>query len=107
MHDCPAIRQGAYWRASEQRAAAHHDTVIAPRTAALNSPSREGSGGRLNFVPTSMVPGGATRRPSAATARPADTAAPVVAMPPPTNTSVQGIPADFSASIAMLRTLQG
>src|SRR5229473_3352441 len=44
---------------------------------------------------------------SAATARPAETAAPVVAMPPPTKTSVQAMPAAFSASIAVLRTLQG
>src|SRR5689334_11019349 len=55
-------------------------------TLECSTTSREGRGGRPNFAPTSMLPGGATRRPSAATARPADTAAPVVVMPPPTNT---------------------
>ncbi|MEJ1975560.1 MAG: hypothetical protein WDN49_05200 [Acetobacteraceae bacterium] len=42
------------------------------------------------------MPGGATRRLSAATASPAETAAPIVGTPPPTNTSVHGIPASSS-----------
>jgi len=68
--------------------------------------SESGSRGSPYRRPTSRVPTGATLYAKGATAKPAETAAPMAVIPPPIKTSLQGIPALSSNLVASVRTPQ-
>src|SRR3984885_7153995 len=68
--------------------------------------SESGRRGSPYRCPTSRVPTGATLFANGATAKPAETAAPMAAIPPPMKTSLQGIPALSSNLVATVRTPQ-